>query len=159
MEAGMTPKRENFASETIMLTRMSASDLHPFFMLTGPIVWKNNTQQCFTALKASPNKKNDLMYSVTADYCSAMPALSNREIRCLFYCVKKKKTEKRHRQMDRRRQRKEMRVRCPWESGPWGTLIGWSAQTDSVPKACTDTTCQLKQAEMSLWDWWTPPEV
>lgn len=31
-----------------------------------------------------------------------------------------------------------------------GLLIGWSTLTVSVPKACIDTTCQLKHAETSV---------
>ena len=136
--------------------------LLPFFTLTVAIVWKNNIPAMFHGPEGIVDKrKNDLMDSLTEDYSCAMSVFSNisqqRNSMPVLLCE-----EKRLRRTDGQTEAeegKEMRVRCPWESGPWGTLIGWGTQTGSVPEACTDTTCQLKQAEMSLCDEWTPPEV
>lgn len=135
----------------LVLTQMSPHGflpcfcLLPLFMPTGLIVLKNNIQQCLTAPKASANKRITsciLLHRITPVPCLYFPT---------FYHETK--------QMDRRRQRKEVRVRCPWESGPWGTLMGWSTETESVSKAWTETTGQLKRAEKSPCDWRTPRSV
>lgn len=114
MEAGTPPKHENFASETIMLTRMSArgflpcSALLPFFMLTGPIVWKNNMQQCFTALEASANKRwpHGFCYAgLTKCHVCIFQHLTPEKPNACFTVWRRKKKDtasaERHRQTDR----------------------------------------------------------
>ncbi len=100
--------------------RLGKSDI--FLQSSGTFCMKNKAQQSLAALKASANKKMTsciLLQRITEVPCLYFPTFKRRETWCLFYCVKEKRTEKRHGhgQMDGWRQRKEMRVRL--SMGKW----------------------------------------